>query len=160
MLLTEISRLQRHQILALTMSDWWWDIYSFLCNTICFSPEIESRENYYRVKFLTYPWKPSWRRMTKDISAHCDQKTLMQLSDCSLKVSKQKCTWADEKWTHVLWFLNQNNNNNNNKKSQMFDINFRERKIERSENLPTYCTIFRKFTKIFLLFHSVWRYKE
>ena len=42
----------------------------------------------------------------------------------------------------------------------MFDINFRERKIERSENLPTYCTVFCKFTKIFLLLHSVWRYKE
>ena len=46
------------------------------------------------------------------------------------------------------------------KRTQMFDVCFQERKIERSESLPTYCAVFRKFTKVFLLLYSVWRYKE
>lgn len=53
----------------------------------------------------------------------------------------------------VVWFFNQ-------KRTQMFDKYFRESKIERSESLPTYCAVFRKFTKVFLLLYSVWRYKE
>ena len=53
----------------------------------------------------------------------------------------------------VVWFFNQ-------KRTQMFDKYFRESKIERSESLPTYYAVFRKFAKMILLLCSVWRYKE